>query len=256
MSFQVSGAAYGRFMGRYSQPLAAAFADLVDVRPGQRVLDVGCGPGPLTEVLVQRVGTENVTAIDPSEPFVAAARELLPGVEVSRGTAENLPYADGSFDAALAQLVVHFMKAPVTGLQEMARVTLAGGTVAASVWNHAGGRGPLSLFWRAVKTVDPSGPDESGLAGVAEGQLGQLFTEAGMTDPIETSLTVELPHASFEEWWEPYTMGVGPAGDYVAKLDPAAVERLRATCEEMLPTPPFTVEAQAWTVLWRKPSAG
>ena len=253
MSFQVSGAAYGRFMGRYSQPLAAAFADLVDVRSGQRVLDVGCGPGALTQVLVQRVGAENVTAIDPSEPFVAAARELLPGVEISRGTAEDLPYADDSFDRTLAQLVVHFMKAPVTGLREMSRVTASGGTVAASVWNHAGGRGPLSLFWRAVKTLDASGPDESGLAGVAEGQLARLFADAGMADPIATSLTVAVPHATFDEWWQPYTMGVGPAGDYVAKLDAAAVERLRRTCREMLPTPPFTVEAQAWTVLWHKP---
>ena len=256
MTFQVSGAAYGRFMGRYSQPLAAAFADLVEVSAGQRVLDVGCGPGALTEVLVRRVGAGNVTAIDPSEPFVAAARELLPGVDVSRGAAEDLPYADETFDATLAQLVVHFMKAPATGLREMARVTVPGGTVAASVWNHGGGRGPLSLFWSAVKAIDPSGPDESGLAGVAEGQLGQLFAEAGMADPTATSLTVEVPHATFEEWWEPYTLGVGPAGDYVARLDPAGVERLRATCREMLPAPPFTVAAQAWTVLWSKPTAG
>lgn len=256
MSFEVSGAAYGRFMGRYSEPLAVTFADLVDVRPGQRVLDVGCGPGALTEVLARRAGAENVSAIDPSAPFVAAARAVLPEVDIVQGSAEDLPFADGTFGATFAQLVVHFMRDPVAGLREMARVTAPGGTVAANVWDHAGGRGPLSLFWRAVRATDASGPDESRLAGVAEGQLAELFGAAGMIDPTSTSLSVTLAHDSFEEWWAPYTLGVGPAGDHVARLDPEGLARLRSVCQDLLPTPPFTVEALAWTVIWQEPLGG
>src|SRR5262245_66595665 len=116
-------------MGRYSQPLAPKLADLAGVASGQRVLDVGCGPGALTGELVAR-GVA-VSAVDPSEPFVAAARERNPGVEVLLAPAEHLPYADETFDAALAQLVVHFMANPVAGLREMVRVTRPGGVVAA-----------------------------------------------------------------------------------------------------------------------------
>ena len=138
MAFEVAARAYDRFMGRYSQQLSPQLADLAGVRAGQRVLDVGCGPGALTAELVDRVGEEAVFAVDPSESFVAAARERFPGVDVQRGTAEQLPFVDGAFDAALAQLVVHFMTDPVAGLRVMNRVTSSGGTVVACVWDHVG----------------------------------------------------------------------------------------------------------------------
>src|SRR5689334_16094595 len=138
MSFSVPAASYDRFMGRYSSHLSGQLADLAGVAAGQRVLDVGCGPGVLTRELVERVGASNVAAVDPSEPFVEAARARLPGVDVRLAAAESLPFEDGSFDAALAQLVVHFMREPVAGLREMARVTRVGGAVAASVWDYRG----------------------------------------------------------------------------------------------------------------------
>ena len=147
---------------------------------GQRVLDVGCGPGALTAELVSRVGAASVSAVEPSASFAAAARERLPGVEVRQAAAEQLPFADGTFDAALAQLVVHFMADPVQGLREMGRVTRPGGMVAACVWDHAGGRGPLAAFWSAVRELDPAADDESGLAGVREGHLARLFAQAGL----------------------------------------------------------------------------
>src|SRR5688500_12580682 len=120
-------------MGRYSVPLAPQLADLAKVSAGQRVLDVGCGPGALTAELVTRLGPDAVSAVDPSEPFVAAARERHPGVNVQRAAVEELPFEDRAFDAALAQLVVHFMANPVAGLREMARVTRPDGVVAACV---------------------------------------------------------------------------------------------------------------------------
>src|SRR4051812_29220150 len=105
MSFDVAAQAYGRFMGRYSEPLAGAFADVLGLEPGVRALDVGCGPGALTAVLVERLGADAVAAVDPSEPFVAAARRRLPGVDVRRASAERLPFAAGGFDLSAAQLV-------------------------------------------------------------------------------------------------------------------------------------------------------
>ena len=154
MSFDVAADAYDRFMGRYSVLLAPQMADLAGVEAGQRVLDVGCGPGALTAVLVGRLGPSAVAAVDPSEPFVAAARARNPGVEVLRASAEALPFPDGTFDATLAQLVVHFMSDPVAGLAEMARVTRRDGVVAACVWDHGGRQGPLRVFWQAARELD------------------------------------------------------------------------------------------------------
>ena len=158
------------------------------------MLDVGCGPGALTTELVKRLGPAAVSAVDPSEPFVAAARERHPGVSVQRAAAEELPFSDREFDAALAQLVVHFMADPVAGLREMARVTREGGVVAACVWDHAGGKGPLSVFWEAARQVDPEVEDESELAGAREGHLAELLQEAGLREIEDGVLSVSVTH--------------------------------------------------------------
>ena len=239
---------YGRFMGRYSEPLAKEFTDFAGVGPGQRTLDVGCGPGALTAHLVDRLGPGSVEAIDPSASFVAAAAERLPAVPVRLGSAEQLPYPDDAFDAALAQLVVHFMDDPITGLTEMARVVRPDGIVAACVWDHAGEQGPLATFWRAVREVDPTAADESDLAGVREGQLAELCVTAGLSDVESGRLTVSVGFASLTDWWEPFTLGVGPAGAYVAGLDESGRGRLLERCAELLPDAPFTIDASAWGV--------
>jgi SAM-dependent methyltransferase len=267
VSFDVGAQAYDRFMGRFSQPLAAGFVALIGRGPdrgtdeesagdggagdGRRALDVGCGPGALTAKLVDRFGASAVSAIDPSETFVAALRARQPGVDVRRGFAEALPFADDTFDLTMAQLVVHFMRDPAVGASEMARVTRPNGVVAACVWDHAGGGGPLSLFWRAVQDLDPDAPDESGLAGAREGQLVEIFETAGLRFVEPAALTVRVSFTTFDDWWEPYTLGVGPAGGYVAGLDPARREELRAHCAELLPPAPFDIQAVAWIALGR-----
>ena len=182
MSFVGAASSYDRFMGRYSIPLAAAFCDFAGVETGMRVLDVGCGPGALTAELVRRVGAGSIAAVDPTEQFVAAAIERRPGVDVRQAGAEDLPFVDDTFDAALAQLVVHFMKDPVRGLREMARVTHDGGIVAACVWDHDEGTGPLRSFWAGARRLDPGVDDESGRAGVKRGHLAALLREAGLRD--------------------------------------------------------------------------
>jgi ubiquinone/menaquinone biosynthesis C-methylase UbiE len=246
VSFAVAADAYDRFMGRYSVPLAPRFADFAAVGAGQRVLDVGCGPGALTAELVGRLGPDGVAAVDPSEPFVAAARERHPGVRVQLAAAEQLPFGDQEFDAALAQLVVHFMADPVAGLREMARVTRKDGVVAACVWDYGGGGAPIAVFWQAARELDPAVEDESRLAGARQGHLTELFEAAGLREIEENALTVDVRHASFEDWWEPFTFGVGPAGAYAAGLDAKQQARLRERCRELLPPPPSVLRARAW----------
>lgn len=250
MGFDVSAEAYGRFMGRFSGPLAPLFADLAEVRPGQRALDVGCGPGALIAELVGRLGPESVTGIDPSEPFVAAARQRFPGVEIRTGAAEDLPFEDDSFDRVLAQLVVHFMADPVAGLREMGRVTARNGLVAACVWDHGGGTGPLSPFWRAARDLDPSVGGEAGLPGSRDGQLVSLADQAGLGAARQSRLTVLVHFADFHSWWEPFTFGVGPAGDYVRGLDAEHQEALRVRCRELLGDD-FDLTVAAWAVTAR-----
>lgn len=244
--FTAGAESYDRFMGRYSGPLAPLFSDFAGVEPGMRVADVGCGPGAMTAELVRRVGADAVAAADPAEQFVAATRERNPGVDVRVAAAESLPFADSEFDAALAQLVVHFMRDPVAGLGEMARVTRTGGVVAACVWDHGGGQGPLSPFWEAVHAVDPDAEDESQLAGARKGHLTELFERAGLDDVRESVLSVTVAHESFDEWWEPYTLGVGPAGAAFDRLDGERQRRVRGHCEARFSAGPPVITAKAW----------
>jgi SAM-dependent methyltransferase len=249
MSFEVSGDSYGRFMGRFSEPLADAFADTLALQRGQRAVDVGCGPGALTARLVDALGAEAVSAVDPSAPFVAAARRRFPEVDVREAAAEHLPYDDGTFDVTAAELVVHFMVDPVAGIQEMARVTRAGGLVAACVWDFGAGRDPLAVFWAAVRRLDPGAHDESGLPGATDGQLVHYFEAAGLADVRGSLLTIDVPVGSFDEWWTPFTLGVGPAGAYVKGLDDDERDRLRDECARTLPDHDIHISASAWSAI-------
>lgn len=247
MNFDAAAESYDAFMGRYSSRLSPLMADFAGVASGQRVLDVGCGPGALTAELARRLGPDAVSAADPMAHFVAAARQRNPGVNVVQASAEALPFGDNTFDRALAQLVVHFMTDPVAGIAEMARVTRPEGVVAACVWDYAGDRSPLSPLWRAARAMDPAVDDESNLAGTREGDLAQLFRNARLQNIDEAALVVSVEHSTFDEWWEPYTLGVGPAGRYVAGLTAERRDELRRRCREELSDGPFVLTFQAWS---------
>jgi SAM-dependent methyltransferase len=247
MSFEVAAAAYDRFMGRFSRPLAVEFLGWAGPGDGPPVLDVGSGAGALTSRLVEAVGAGHVQAVDPSETFTAQLRERLPGVEVRLASAEGLPFGDDTFGAAYAQLVAHFMTDPVAGLAEMARVVRPGGTVAACVWDFAEGS-PIGPFWAAAQEADPDAPTETRRPGTADGELAGFAADAGLADIIAGSVQVTVAMDTFEEWWEPFTLGVGPAGDYVAGLPADGRADLREACRRRLPEPPFEVTARAWSV--------
>jgi len=246
VSFAVPAEAYDRFMGVHSRQLAPQLVDLAGVRQGDRVLDVGCGPGALTAELVKRLGAGSVAAVDPSESFVEAAQARYPGVDVRRARAEALPYGDRSFDAALAQLVVHFMANPAAGLREMARVTRRDGVVAACVWDHAGGRSPVAAFWQAARDVGTGIQDEAALAGAREGHLAELFEASDLRHVERAVLVARVEYCRFDDWWEPFALGVGPAGAHFVALSPDQRTRLRERCQALLPRAPFEVASSAW----------
>ncbi len=251
MTFEVAGVAYDRFMGRYSRVLAADFADWLDLTPGQRALDVGCGPGALTAQLVDRLGADHVAAVDPSPPFVEACRARLPGVDVGLGTADALAFDDDSFDVAAACLVVHFMPDPVAGLAEMARVTRPGGWAAAAVWDLAGARAPMWPVWAAFDEVRPGGLAEQHLPAGTEDGVVQILTRAGLSDVESLEIPVTVVHETFQEWWDPYLKGVGPIGEELALLQPAERQRVEDLCHERLGDGPFDLTAVAYAARGR-----
>lgn len=250
MSFDVSGDAYDRFMGRYSVPLAPAFADFARVGPGQRVLDVGCGSGVLTEELARRVGAEQVSGIDPS-PLLEACAKRVPGAGLKQGSAESLPWRNDSFDAALAQLVIHFMEDPAVGVGEMARVTRPGGVVAACSWDFGGGMEILRVYWEAARELDHDLSDERAFGKLEE--LDALFRELGFEDVQAGPLEVSTEYEDFDELWGSFLLGVGPAGRYVVSLPPERQDALREEYRRRLgdPTGSIALSARAWAARGR-----
>jgi ubiquinone/menaquinone biosynthesis C-methylase UbiE len=251
--FQTGAAPYERLIGRYAGRLAVAFADAAAIARPQRALDVGCGPGALTTELVQRLGADRVAAVDPSEPFAAACRERNPGVDVTIGTAEALPYPDGSFDAALAQLVLHFVSDAGAAAAEFRRVLKPGGIAGGCVWDFTGGMRVLRAFWDAALTVAPKAPDESNLDFGREGEIARLLEAAGFRDVQSGALDVTGDYDDFEDLWSGFTAGVGPSGSFCMGLPEDDRARLRAELYRSLGSPegPFTLPARAWYGLGR-----
>ncbi len=236
-------------MGRYSAHLAVAFADALGIESGRDVLDVGCGPGALTAELVRRLGAEHVAAVDPSESFVEACRTRHPGVDVHLGRAEELPFPDDRFDAALAQLVFHFVSDPKAAANEMARVVRPGALVAGSVWDLGGGMRMLRVFWDAAKAVNPSAPDEATTRSFSrEGEIAELFRSVGLRDVADGALDVTAEYRDFDDFWQPFLGAAGPAGAFVESLDNERRAQLREEMRARLDSPegPFTLPARAW----------
>jgi SAM-dependent methyltransferase len=254
MSFAVSGDAYDRFMGRYSGPLAPAFADFAGVTQGQRVLDVGCGSGVLTEELARRVGAESVAGVDPS-PLLQACAERVPGAELRAGKAEELPWPDDVFDVAIARLVIHFMEDPAAGVAEMARVTRPGGVVAACSWDFGGGMQLLRVYWEAARALDHDLEGESRSFGTIE-DLDVLWRKLGFDDVTGGPLEVESDYRDFDELWGSFLLGVGPAGEYVVSLPQDRQDALRDEYRRRLGDPAGAVAlfARAWAMRGRVPA--
>lgn len=250
-SFETPADAYDRHVGRYSAALSRAFIDAVGVAGTDNALDVGCGPGGLTRVLADIVGEQRVSAVDPSESFTEACRNRIPGADVRRATAEQLPFDDGMFDVVVAQLVVNFLSDAQGGVREMARVARTGGVVAACVWDYAEGMTMLRAFFDAALELDPEAPDEGRtMRYCSEQALRELWEQAGLADVESGALDIAANYESFDDYWWPFPLGVGPSGAYAASLDDESRDALRAACFRRLGEPdgPFTLAARAWFV--------
>jgi SAM-dependent methyltransferase len=247
MQFAGPAEHYDRFMGRYTPSLAVALADAAALAAGMKVLDVGCGPGGLASELAARTGAENVAAIDPAPQFAAVCRERNPGADVRVGVAEELPWADATFDAALSSLVIGFMADADAGVREMARVTRPGGTVAACMWDIAGGgMTMLRIFWEAAREVTAGTAGEAGRPGTQEGDIAQRFERADLQDVVAGTLAASAHYADFDDFWEPLTLAVGPAGQHLQSLDPQQKDEVREACRARLPDGAFSLDARAW----------
>jgi SAM-dependent methyltransferase len=255
-TFGVAGATYDAFMGRYSRQLAHRFADAAGIERGETALDVGCGPGALTAVLVDRLGADAVAACDPSPGFVTECAARHPGVRVEIGRAEAIPYDADRFDHAMAQLVLHFVSEPALAAAEMMRVVRPGGSIAACVWEFEDGMEMLRCFWDAALDIDDAAPDEARTLRFGRpGEIAELFVAAGMVDVTESTLSVSSTYSSFDELWNGFLAGVGPAGAYCTSLDDDDRERLRSALFVRLgePAAAFTLGAVARRAVGRNP---
>lgn len=234
----VSDVAYDSFMGRYSMRLAPLFADFAGIEAGQRVLDVGAGTGALTGELVRRGA--RTAAAEPSSAFVAALLRRFPEADVREAGAESLPWPDESFDAALAQLVLAFMSDARAGLAEMHRVTRAGGTVAACMWDVE----RMEMLAAINATRRALGDAGNRRPFMQRDEIESLF---GAQAEL---LSVEAEYADFDEFWNALLGGAGPAGAWAVSLDDdqrtAAQRDLRRNLGE--PDGPFTLVGRAWAV--------
>jgi SAM-dependent methyltransferase len=253
-TFRASADAYDRLMGRYAVELAPALVEFAGVESGMRAVDVGCGPGALAGALAARLGAENISAADPSEPFAEACRARLPGVDVVVAGAEALPFPDGGFDVAVSQLVVNFMRDAEAGVREMARVTRPGGTVASCVWDYSGEMTLLRAFWDAAREIDPqrgAAADEGVvMKWCGEGDLAKLWRLAGLGDVRSSSLEVRSRYTGFEDAWSPFTAGIAPSGAFWKSLSEEGRAGLRDAFRRRLGVGdgPFELTARAWAV--------
>jgi SAM-dependent methyltransferase len=244
---------YDRHVGRYGRRLAAELISTARIARGQRALDVGCGFGALTTELARVLGERSVVAIDPSESAVETCRVRVSEAEVLVAPVENLPFDDGVFDAALAQLVINLVDDPAAGAREMGRVVRRGGAVAACVWD-ATAMPLLSSFWEAAAEIAPEEVgtvDEHKQVGLHDPtSLGDLWQGAGLKEVSVGGLATSADYEDFDDLWFSFEQGVGRSGAVYLRLDPVRREALRSRAHELLGAPRgrFRLDARAWYV--------
>ena len=256
-----AGTGYERFMGRWSRLLAPELIAFAGVKDGERVLDVGTGTGALAAALVKSSPGAQVVGIDPSAGFIAyAQKDVGARARFEVGDAQALKFTDGSFDAAMALLVMNFVPDHGKAALEMRRVTRPGGTVSACVWDYDAGMQMLRYFWDEVVALDPAmaAKDERNMKLSRHGQLADLWKSAGLVNVEERALTIDQRYSSFHDYWEPFLKGAGPGGAYVVSLpEPKRQqleERMRARLLKNGQDAPFTLKARAWCVKGQPPA--
>ena len=258
------GERYEPYVGRWSRLVAAEFLDWLEVPPGRRWLDVGCGTGALSETVLTRAEPAEVQGVDPSEAFVGYAQEHLtdPRFRAQVGDARKLPFEDGSFHAVVSGLMLNFIADQGGVANELSRVVIPGGVVGAYVWDYAGGMQMMRYFWDAAKDLDPAAREmDEGerFAEIASMKgLGNLFDIAGLTDVRSRAIDVPTIFRDFDDYWTPFLSGQAPAPAYCMSLDDKARAELQQLLRVRLPVKPdgtIRLTARAWAVQGARPAA-
>jgi SAM-dependent methyltransferase len=250
------GAAYEIFLGRWTQRLADAALESLEIPTDGALLDVGCGTGSLALAMARRWPGRQVNGVDVAEPYIAFARGRAASGRPSFDLADagSLPYADGAFAGAIAQLVLNFVRDPAAALAEMRRVTMPKGVVAATVWDFRGGLVYQRMFWDTATVLDPAAAEVrdrlfSAPLALPDG-LPRLFAQVGFNSIQLQSVTIRMDYASFDDYWEPLCGGQGPVGTYAARLAPALrgriVDAVRLAYLSGAPDGPRSLTATAW----------
>lgn len=254
-----AGEAYERFMGRWSRTLAPLFVQFASVRAGDSVLDVGSGTGAVAAAVAAVSPTSAIVGIDRAAAFVEFAQRHHGGDRIRFGVADaqHLPFAEGSFGRVLSLLNLNFIPDSAAALREMIRVTQAGGTVAAAVWDYGAGMEMLRVFWDEAVALNPAADalDERRMPLSGHGDLAGLFSAHRLENVVSEPLATEMSFSSFDDYWTPFLEGQGPAGAYVARLTPRDAEQLRLRLRRRLggdaSDGPFVLRARAWAVRGR-----
>jgi SAM-dependent methyltransferase len=249
------GKSYEQYIGRWSRQVAPLFLDWLNAPAGLRWLDVGCGTGALCAAILERCAPAWAGGVEPSAGFLKAAQVDLAGqAALCRGTATHIPLVDGCVDALVSGLVLNFVPDLLAALSEMSRVTRAGGILAAYVWDYAGKMELLRIFWDAAVELDPGAAslDEGARFPVCHAEaLRGLFEKAGLGEIRVTAIDVPAHFGSFDDYWQPFLGGQGPAPSYVMAMSAGERERLRRRLRERIVVQgdgSIDMIARAWAV--------
>ena len=251
-----SGTDYDYLMGRWSRVISPLLVDFASVRDGDNVLDIGCGTGSLTCALLESGPEIRVTGIDSSADFVENARRNVNDERATfdQGDAQVLPYRDNQFDVCVSLLVMNFIPDVERALGEMCRVTRAGGTVVAAVWDYGDGMEMLRHLWDSAAEIDKAAvaKHEGNMPLCRPGELAALWSDRGLVDIADTALTISMDFASFNDYWAPFLTGIGPSGSYVSGLQAtsqtALKDHLRGKLAAGSEDTAFSLKARAWAV--------
>lgn len=247
------GSPYEQYVGRWSRRVAPPFLSWLSIPPGRKWLDVGCGTGALCAAIVDQCSPSSVAGVEPSEGFLKTAKENLAGRAVfHQGSATAIPLGDAAVDATVSGLVLNFVPEPRAALAEMARVTVEGGTIAAYVWDYAGRMDLMRYFWDAAVELEPSvaGMDEGARFPICRPEpLRKLFEGAGLESVEVKPIDTPTRFSNFDDYWQPFLGGQGPAPAYAMSLEEAARGRLRDRIRARLPVAAdgsISLMARAW----------